>query len=114
MKIEAPVSFEQLLTDSVPLFWLDESLALDGKSDAHFAQVLSQYRATAPSSPETRALLVGPEGGLSPTERGRLLQLTVTGKKAITRVHLGSMILRAETAALTGVSMMVGDHYGKN
>jgi 16S rRNA (uracil1498-N3)-methyltransferase len=113
LKIEAPISFEQLLADSIPLYWLDETLALDGKSDSHLVQALASSRGSDSSGSDARALLVGPEGGLSPTERGRLLQLTVTGKKAITRVHLGSLILRAETAALTGVSMMVGDHYGK-
>jgi 16S rRNA (uracil1498-N3)-methyltransferase len=108
MEIAEPVSFEQLLIDSTPMFWLDETLAREGTDESHLASIVN----SAPIQGE-RSLLIGPEGGLSPTERGRLLHLTGAGKKVITRAHLGSLILRAETAALLGVSLLVGGHHGK-
>jgi RsmE family RNA methyltransferase len=57
--------------------------------------------------------LIGPEGGFSPKEKSRLLQLTGSEKREIKRSHLGSLILRAETAALAAVAIAVGQHYGK-
>ncbi|NDG84197.1 MAG: 16S rRNA (uracil(1498)-N(3))-methyltransferase [Proteobacteria bacterium] len=110
MVVHAPATFENLLTGSVPAFWLDEALASDPSSPG---QHLTQVLARAPGVGAERELIVGPEGGLSPAERSRLLQLTVSGKSGITRTHLGALILRAETAALMGVSLMIGDHYGK-
>ncbi len=108
MEIAEPVSFEQLLLDPTPMFWLDETLARDGTRESHLASLMDSASFSAGTS-----LLIGPEGGLSPAERGRLLHLTGSGKKAITRAHLGSLILRAETAALFGVSLLVGGHHGK-
>ena len=107
MEINMPIGFEAFLLENTPVFWLDETLAQEGTPGDHLAL------AAATGSTTERTLLVGPEGGLSPAERARLLQLTVSGKKAITRVHLGSLILRAETAALMGISLLIGDHYGK-
>ncbi len=108
MIIHAPQNFESMLIDSTPLIWLDETLARETTPETH----LSAHLRNLQTVPEM-SLLVGPEGGLSPTERARLLQLTVSGKKAINRVHLGALILRAETAAMMGISIMIGDHYGK-
>jgi 16S rRNA (uracil1498-N3)-methyltransferase len=82
------------------LYWTDETLAQTGEKEAHLAAQ------TTPT--ESSAILVGPEGGFSQTERQRLLELTGSEKKAIRRVHLGAPILRAETAALFGVSLLVG------
>ena len=109
MEVRAPLSFESLLTEPGSLYWLDETLASDSDQGPHLSRVLSAHDADGKES----ALLVGPEGGLSANERGRLLQLTVSGKKAIKRVHLGSLILRAETAAMLGISLLIGEHYGK-
>jgi 16S rRNA (uracil1498-N3)-methyltransferase len=112
MEVRAPETFEQALQDATPLFWLDEALAQEVSIEGHLVQAL---RSPAGSVAE-RALLVGPEGGLSPGERSRLLrlmELTVSGKKAITRTHLGAIILRAETAAMLGISLLIGDLYGK-
>lgn len=53
------------------------------------------------SLPESGALLVGPEGGLSPEERDELL---AAGWKP---VGLGPRILRIETAAVAGASMLL-------
>ena len=51
--------------------------------------------------PESGALLVGPEGGLSPEERDEML---AAGWKP---VGLGPRILRIETAAVAGASMLL-------
>lgn len=109
MEVRSPEIFEQSLLDPLPLIWLDETLAREPALAGHLAHTLK----TGTSPPTERALLVGPEGGLSPAERSRLMHLTVSGKKAITRAHLGGIILRAETAAMLGVSLLIGDVYGK-
>jgi 16S rRNA (uracil1498-N3)-methyltransferase len=109
MEIESPISFEEALLNKNHLIWLDESLAMTSPASSHLTHVLAQ------NSGEhlPYQLVVGPEGGFSSTEKNRLLQLTGSEKQAITSVHLGSLILRAETAALLGVSLLVGDHYGR-
>jgi len=107
MEVKPPVTFDALTNPDLLTYWLDETLANEKNSESHLAHALPH------SPPPESALLVGPEGGFSPSERNRLLQLTVSGNKAIKRVHLGSLILRAETAALFGISVLVGDHYGK-
>ncbi len=60
---------------------------------------LSQVRATAG---DVRSVLVviGPEGGFSPAEAERALA------RGFTTVRLGQRILRAETAAIAGVSLV--------
>jgi 16S rRNA (uracil1498-N3)-methyltransferase len=108
MIVEMPTSFEQSLLNEKRLIWLDETLASTSPKDAHLAAFSQKLPINEPIS-----ILVGPEGGLSPSERSRLLQLTGSEKKEINRVHLGSLILRAETAALMGISILVGNHYGK-
>jgi 16S rRNA (uracil1498-N3)-methyltransferase len=106
MTVKMPVSFEEALLNKNHLIWLDESLATDAPSDAHLSHFLAKNKPIQGGY----ELLVGPEGGFSATEKNRLLQLTTSGKQAITRVHLGSLILRAETAALCGISLL-GSHY---
>lgn len=54
------------------------------------------------SDPMPTSLLVGPEGGWSPEENLLFLK-----KPEITSVHLGSSVLRAETAALVASSIVV-------
>jgi 16S rRNA (uracil1498-N3)-methyltransferase len=110
MEIRSPRSPETIDSSSIPVFWLDESLAANGNRAEHLSAMI---RSHPPESGGGSALLVGPEGGFSASERRRLLELTVPGNKGIKRVHLGSLILRAETAALFGVSIMVGEAYGK-
>ncbi len=107
MIIHSPLTFEESLLNQKSLIWLDESLAETGEPDLHLAQVLKKNTANEIT------LLVGPEGGFSASEKNRLLQLTSGARQAITRVHLGSIILRAETAALLGVSLLVSHTYGK-
>jgi 16S rRNA (uracil1498-N3)-methyltransferase len=47
------------------------------------------------------AVLIGPEGGFSTEERGRLLRLP-----AVTRLSLGPRILRADTAAVAALALV--------
>jgi 16S rRNA (uracil1498-N3)-methyltransferase len=110
MEILPPVSLDSLESGSGPLYWLDETLAVKPQPEKHLSSV-ARMHSSVPGS--EASLLVGPEGGFSASERSRLLQLTVSGNKGINRVHLGSLILRAETAALLGISILVGEHYGK-
>jgi 16S rRNA (uracil1498-N3)-methyltransferase len=108
MIIKAPTVFEESLLAQNHFVWLDEALGESGLPEEHLSQILPTLTPRFEYS-----LLVGPEGGFSPTERARLLQLTGSEKHAITRAGLGSLILRAETAALMGLSILVGNYYGK-
>jgi 16S rRNA (uracil1498-N3)-methyltransferase len=112
MNIALPTSLEvalsQAQSQTQQVLWLDESLAENGVAPDFIAAQQQHLNQTHPS-----AILVGPEGGFSPQERQRLLQLTGQSKQAINRVHLGKIILRAETAALFAVSLLAGGQYGK-
>jgi 16S rRNA (uracil1498-N3)-methyltransferase len=108
MEILPPQTIDTLTAGSESTYWLDEELAGNAAQGSHFS-----FDLRASSVGTSSSLLVGPEGGFSASERSRLLQLTVSGNKGIKRVHLGSLILRAETAALLGISLLVGEHYGK-
>ena len=110
LTVEAPISFEDTLLKASPLIWLDERLADHAPEAEHLSPLLSQPQI---SSLKKFNLLVGPEGGFSSAERNRLLQLTTGANRAILRTHLGSIILRAETAALLGISLIAGHIYGK-
>ena len=111
MQILSPISFEDMLLSKHHLLWLDEAFAHashSSESKDHLSEKLKHLEST-----KDFALLVGPEGGFSATEKSRLLQLTGSEKHEITRTSLGSLILRAETAALLGLSLLIGNHYGK-
>jgi 16S rRNA (uracil1498-N3)-methyltransferase len=110
MEILPPVSLDSISTGTRSLYWLDEAFAVKPQPDKHLSAV-ARISTSYPGS--EASLLIGPEGGFSASERSRLLQLTVSANKGINRVHLGSLILRAETAALLGISILVGEHYGK-
>jgi 16S rRNA (uracil1498-N3)-methyltransferase len=108
MAIHTPAPFETALEKPGPWVWLDEDLATKGGIESHLGRL-------CPVAEEVRPvrILIGPEGGFSPKEKSRLLQLTGGEKREINRAHLGSLILRAETAALAAVAIAVGQHYGK-
>jgi 16S rRNA (uracil1498-N3)-methyltransferase len=108
MQILAPVVFEEALLPARHFIWLDETLSESGEAKDHLAAKLPTL-----SHRSEYSLMVGPEGGFSPNERSRLLQLTGSEKHEITRASLGSLILRAETAALMGLSILVGNEYGR-
>ncbi|MEL7116671.1 MAG: 16S rRNA (uracil(1498)-N(3))-methyltransferase [Pseudomonadota bacterium] len=63
--------------------------------EAHLGATVDVTSARAPA-----AILIGPEGGFSDTERARLLELPNT-----TRLSLGPRILRADTAAVAAITL---------
>lgn len=69
------------------ILWADEALAGP-------AQVLSGLQ------PGAWAILIGPEGGWSESERRRL-----SGMDCVTRIALGPRILRADTAAVASLTL---------
>ncbi len=94
MEIEAPMSFKEAIQNDMfakstvrLLFWEEET-------KLHLRDVKSL------SSTDSIALLLGPEGGLSPEE----VELART--HGWVTVSLGERILRAETATLTAVSIV--------
>jgi len=91
-QILAPVKLERLLADWAPprgLLFCDE---------AGEAAPLLTAAAQAPVQPW--AVLIGPEGGFSPAERARLRGLAFA-----TPVALGPRILRADTAAISALTL---------
>ena len=99
--VAEPTPLERMLVDWSPdrrLMFCDEA------GDA--LPVLEAVKAAGPW-----AILIGPEGGFSPRERDRLRALTFT-----TPVSLGPRILRADTAAISALTLWqaaVGDwHQG--
>ncbi|GAB4265456.1 MAG: 16S rRNA (uracil(1498)-N(3))-methyltransferase [Pararhodobacter sp.] len=72
------------------LWWADEGLA---------------GGALAEPAPAPAAILIGPEGGFSPTERARLAALPF-----VRRLSLGPRILRADTAAVSALTLWQARH----
>jgi len=71
------------------------------------AEHLEPMRAASSATPLRHGVLIGPEGGLAPSELDALLDLPFA-----TAVGLGPRILRAETAALAALAYwqtLVGD-----
>jgi 16S rRNA (uracil1498-N3)-methyltransferase len=99
LMIETPATLEETITrapssaDS-PRYWCDEAA---GPSAADLSDKLVELN---PSSFREARLLIGPEGGWSEEERQWL-------SGAAHKIQLGPLILRAETAALYGVSQLV-------
>ena len=90
-ELAEPVALRQLLAD-----WPEDRALLfadEGGQGAPFAQ-------TAAQKPQKWGILIGPEGGFSPEERGLIYSLTQTRG-----ISLGPRILRADTAALTLLSL---------
>ena len=87
----APVQRLGTLLDRWPagrdLWFCDEALAGDP-------------RPGPPGGPGPSAILIGPEGGFSPAERGRLRALPFASP-----VRLGPRILRADTAAVAALAL---------
>jgi len=96
LRIAPPTELEQVILNHpasarVPRYWCDEASVAS-------APELQQKLGGALQYDEVR-LLIGPEGGWSEEERG---WLATSSEK----VQLGPLILRAETAALYGVSLL--------
>ena len=92
------------MEDERLLIWCDETSA--GSRVHNIAAAL--YDAPAH---EKAAILIGPEGGFSPSEFKQLV-----GRKNCLKVSLGARILRADTAAIAALSCyqsICGDWNGK-
>lgn len=89
-KLSPLLKLEDLLRtwpDHIPLY-----VALERADAKHFGQI---------EIPVSSAILIGPEGGFSDAERELILK-----NKKVTAVSFGENILRAETAAIFGLSLI--------
>lgn len=96
LQIGLPISLESLIlkhpaTNRVPRYWCDEASVSSAPE--------LQQKLSGPLQYNEVRLLIGPEGGWSEEERGWLAT-------SAEKVQLGPLILRAETAALYGVSLL--------
>ena len=80
------------IEDDRLLIWCDEASA---GSPAH--NIAAALYATP--THDKAAILIGPEGGFSPSERKQL-----GGRKNCLKISLGTRILRADTAAIAALS----------
>jgi 16S rRNA (uracil1498-N3)-methyltransferase len=101
MEIEAPIDFETLLLQPFQgvRFWGDEA------SQAQAPFLLDCETLSLNEHPHR--ILIGPEGGWSHSER--LLLEKGARRDQTQRICLGPQVLRAETAALFAVSMILGE-----
>jgi 16S rRNA (uracil1498-N3)-methyltransferase len=102
-KIKPPVKFLNLLENwdkSRQIIYCDET-----ESDASALELLAQIK-TSPL-----AILVGPEGGFTSGERKHLKSL-----EFVTPISLGPRILRADTAAVTALTLVqaIAGDWSKN
>lgn len=104
MHVALPANFEEWIfgiqSNPKPVLWCDE---MDRATHAS-QPLMTAARAIAQSG--DLDLWIGPEGGLSSAERLILSDLTRTHPGEIKRVHLGPLVLRAETAAITGMGTL--------
>ena len=106
MEVSEPIYLTDLITQTSTQtekmrIWCDETSQKDSP------YLLNWLESTQPSSIEVR-VLIGPEGGWSQNER-RLLSTS----KQTTKIHLGSVIFRAETAALFSTSVVSAFLWGR-
>jgi len=100
MRVELPIPLERLLSEqpakaTAPRLWCDEA-ARENAGD-----LLTWVR----QHPATQfRLLIGPEGGWSQNERDLLARSSKM--EPIHTVSLGPLVLRAETAAIFGISVI--------
>ncbi len=80
------------------IFFCDEALAGDGASS--FLKYSGERAPASGAEPPSSAILIGPEGGLSDSERVRLAAMP-----AAHAVALGPRILRADTAAVAALTL---------
>ena len=100
MEIDLPTPLKELATQekaTLTRFFCDE--AAQSTTPSLTAALHHLEKAQSEPSSKTLHLLIGPEGGWSKNERELLSQ---TAQK----VTLGPLVLRAETAALFGLSVL--------
>lgn len=102
LEIQSPIALEDLLVqqpshENSPRLWCDEA----GRDQA--PEVLD-WLLRHPSSQtlDGTRLLIGPEGGWSHQER----ELLSRSSPSLLRLSLGPWVLRAETAAITGIALI--------
>ena len=100
MQVSLPIDLEELLStapasESEPRLWFDE--AGRGSVDEFLPWVMDQK-----PSPEGFRLLIGPEGGWSDSEREFL---TRSIQSSFQRLSLSPLVLRAESAAISAISL---------
>jgi len=107
---EAAEQTERLdVPEILPVVKLDKWLAAGGFTGLIFPDeetthetaattMLDGLEAAAPG--DRPAILIGPEGGFDPTERDVL-----RGRKDVVRVNLGPRVLRADTAAISALTL---------
>jgi 16S rRNA (uracil1498-N3)-methyltransferase len=100
--IAAPLPFDRLIVERDParlLVFCDEDVEV---TDPVAALTVAALAGVGPG-PLPLAVLVGPEGGFSATERA-----TLVGLPNIVRLALGPRILRADTAAVAALALVQG------
>jgi 16S rRNA (uracil1498-N3)-methyltransferase len=104
LEIQLPIELETLLTteQKTPRLWCDEA---GRETVPELLEWLSRRTTSAtPDSPglTSARLLIGPEGGWSHRER----DLLARSSENIFRISLGPWVLRAETAAISGITLI--------
>ena len=96
--IAAPAALDRVLAA-----WPAARTLVFCDEDAPPGDALAPLRAAATScdAPRPLAVLIGPEGGFDPAERGLILAVP-----AVVRISLGPRILRADTAAVAALALV--------
>jgi 16S rRNA (uracil1498-N3)-methyltransferase len=113
MEVKIPIALKELLTQSAQSLasdkkqkmirlWCDET----GQLEAPYLMdwLNHHFNSLSPEEYPQVRILVGPEGGWSASEREILLNETASSP--IYRIDLGARVLRAETAAIFGMSVV--------
>jgi 16S rRNA (uracil1498-N3)-methyltransferase len=103
MEIATPITLEELVASTAQekdtsRVWCDEASLTESP------YLMNWIGTVSPAETPTIRLLIGPEGGWSSLERTLLAQ--DTRARATFRIHLGPLILRAETAAIFAISVV--------
>ncbi|MEK6579701.1 MAG: RsmE family RNA methyltransferase [Bdellovibrionota bacterium] len=104
MKVEAPIKLDELIMNSPPgslRLWCDERSVSEG---SHLSKWLRSWKKPGPIS-----LLVGPEGGWSDFE----YEMITKSPGQTEKVVLGPLVLRAETAAISGLTLVAGEFWSR-
>ncbi len=106
--IEAAEQSERLTIPAIhPLRPLEQTLADWSDDRPLFVALERDQTALAPNATGPAALLVGPEGGFGPRDRTMLQR-----HKFVRPISLGPRILRAETAAIAGLVLLLTPRCG--
>ncbi|MGI6318198.1 MAG: 16S rRNA (uracil(1498)-N(3))-methyltransferase [Firmicutes bacterium] len=97
-RVEGPLSFDDMLHELAS--GREEIIIIpwEGEKERGFAQLARDF----PEPPRALAIFTGPEGGISPSEMEKLRQC-----RGVRPVTLGTRILRAETAPLAVLSIVM-------